>query len=73
MWYVLLDRFIERYGLRAGTVVGAWLQFAGALLRCLGGQWLPAFECVVVGQVRGLIAHLTQPSAASSIPPPPLS
>ena len=45
---------IERYGLRAGVVLGGWLQMIGAGLRCFGGQWMPSleFHAVVLGQVR---------------------
>jgi MFS family permease len=59
--------FIERFGLRAGVVLGAWFQAIGTALRCLGGSAFPQFElrAVVIGQA---VASLGQ---AFFVNPPP--
>mmetsp|Transcript_14955 Transcript_14955/g.20958 ORF Transcript_14955/g.20958 Transcript_14955/m.20958 type:complete len:462 (-) Transcript_14955:39-1424(-) len=54
------SRFIDKYGLRAGILVGAWLQVVGNSIRCLGHRVISdaEFPCVLAGQ---LVASLAQP------------
>jgi MFS family permease len=62
------SHFIERYGLRAGVVVGAWLQAIGTLFRCFSfnGGAISNTAMSVIGQI---IASLGQ---AFFVNPPPL-
>eukprot|EP00466_Bigelowiella_natans_P001206 jgi/Bigna1/76732/fgenesh1_pg.43_\ len=52
------SRFVEKYGLRSGILVGAWLQVLGNSIRCLGHRVISdaEFPCVLAGQLAEKLA-----------------